>query len=158
MEEEYCRLLSVSRNTYYVHKREKRPIIAFLEKYFTDLDLQDFLEFGKIEKMELTNYYYNQFQRLVNNTNEQLRAAQDDNGIKYFDYVLLSHSIFHNEIVELLQTDNFKKKFSELVLEKGFYATPPSGAVWSDKYTTFKILSILDQLNDVEFRYYFERL
>lgn len=52
MQEEYCRLLDVSRNTYYVHKRENRPIVALLEKYFTKEELEEFLETGKISKLE----------------------------------------------------------------------------------------------------------
>jgi len=52
MQEEYCRLLDVSRNTYYAHKRENRPIVALLEKYFSEKDLEEFLETGKISKLE----------------------------------------------------------------------------------------------------------
>lgn len=52
MQEEYCRLLDVSRNTYYVHKRENRPIVALLEKYFASEELEEFLETGKISKLE----------------------------------------------------------------------------------------------------------
>jgi len=50
--DEYCKLLSVSRNTFYVHKREKRPIIFFLEKYFSSGDLEEFLQTNKIKKLE----------------------------------------------------------------------------------------------------------
>jgi hypothetical protein len=52
MQEEYCRLLDVSRNTYYVHKRENRPIVALLEKYFSKEELEEFLETGKIARLE----------------------------------------------------------------------------------------------------------
>lgn len=57
MQEEYCRLLDVSRNTYYAHKRENRPIIALLEKYFSKKDLEEFLETGKISKLENNTGY-----------------------------------------------------------------------------------------------------
>ena len=33
-------------------KKEKRPIMNFLYKYFTKEDLQEFLETGKISKLE----------------------------------------------------------------------------------------------------------
>jgi hypothetical protein len=59
MQEEYCRLLDVSRNTYYVHKRENRPIVALLEKYFTKEDLEEFLETGKISRLENNITYTN---------------------------------------------------------------------------------------------------
>jgi hypothetical protein len=52
MQEEYCQLLDISRNTYYVHKRENRPIVALLEKYFTKEELEEFLNSGKISRLE----------------------------------------------------------------------------------------------------------
>ncbi len=52
MQEEYCKLLNVSRNTYYVHKRENRPIVSLIEKYFTEDDLQEFLETGSVSKYD----------------------------------------------------------------------------------------------------------
>lgn len=54
MLEEYCKLLDVSRNTYYVHKREHRPIIDLLEKYFTAEELREFLETKKINRLEIS--------------------------------------------------------------------------------------------------------
>ncbi len=44
-----------SANTYYNWKKEKRPIISLLEKYFTQTDLEEFLEYGTIEKLEFAN-------------------------------------------------------------------------------------------------------
>ncbi|MDD2384564.1 MAG: hypothetical protein PHN18_10280 [Sulfurospirillaceae bacterium] len=49
------KLCMFSRNSYYVWKREARPIISLLEKYFTREDLQEFLEYGTIEKLEFAN-------------------------------------------------------------------------------------------------------
>lgn len=46
-------LFSASEGAYYKWKREKRPIIALLEKYHNKEELQEFLETGKIEKQEL---------------------------------------------------------------------------------------------------------
>jgi hypothetical protein len=59
MQEEYCQLLDVSRNTYYVHKRENRPIVALLEKYFTKEELEEFLKSGKISRFEHDVVYTN---------------------------------------------------------------------------------------------------
>jgi hypothetical protein len=41
-----------SRNTFFVWKREKRPIISLLEKYYSKEELQEFLETGKISKQD----------------------------------------------------------------------------------------------------------
>lgn len=41
-------LMCFSRNTFFVWKREKRPIVSLLEKYHTKEELEEFLETGKI--------------------------------------------------------------------------------------------------------------
>jgi len=46
-------LFGFSRQSWNNWKKEKRPIITLLEKYFTDLDINEFLEHGKISKYEL---------------------------------------------------------------------------------------------------------
>lgn len=43
-----------SANTYYNWKKEKRPVISLLEKYFTKEDLEEFLEYGTIERYEFS--------------------------------------------------------------------------------------------------------
>lgn len=84
MQEEYCKLLNVSRNTYYVHKREDRPIISLLEKYFTEDDLKEFLETGRISRFESTTNYTNQIDLLKNlNTDNAIFSAKE----KYQKYL-----------------------------------------------------------------------
>ena len=38
--------------TYYRHKKQNRPVIKFIEKYFTDDDLEEFLTTGKVSRLE----------------------------------------------------------------------------------------------------------
>ncbi len=38
--------------TYYRHKKQNRPVIRFIEKYFTEEDLKEFLETGQINRLE----------------------------------------------------------------------------------------------------------
>lgn len=45
-------LFKYSPQTYFNHKKEKRPILELLEKYFTKRDIEEFLETGKISKLE----------------------------------------------------------------------------------------------------------
>lgn len=52
MKKEICKLLDISDVSYYRWKQD-RPIIPFLEKYFTDLEITEFIESGKIERLEL---------------------------------------------------------------------------------------------------------
>lgn len=55
MKEEICELLAIADSTIYKFRKEKRPIITFLEKYFTKEDLREFLEYGTVEKLEFAN-------------------------------------------------------------------------------------------------------
>jgi len=50
-----AKLLSVTDRSVYNWSQEKRPIISFLYKYFSEQDIEDYLKFGKIEKLELLN-------------------------------------------------------------------------------------------------------
>ena len=52
MKEEIKKILSISDKTYYNWKKEKRPIIGFLEKYFTKEELEDYLKYNKIIKLD----------------------------------------------------------------------------------------------------------
>jgi hypothetical protein len=45
-------LLGVSKNSYWNYKKQKRPIISFLEKYFTKEDLEEYLQTGVIRRLE----------------------------------------------------------------------------------------------------------
>ena len=47
------KLFEISRPTYYKWKREKKPIITFIEKYFSDEEMQEFLKFGSIEQLDI---------------------------------------------------------------------------------------------------------
>ncbi len=65
-------LMCFSRNTFFVWKREKRPIISLLEQYFTKEDLQEFIETGKIQKQELVKDLTVDDLNSLNNLKEQL--------------------------------------------------------------------------------------
>lgn len=52
MKKEICKILDVVEASYYNFKRQNRPIIKLLEKYFNEDDLNEFLETGKITKLE----------------------------------------------------------------------------------------------------------
>lgn len=53
MKEQIKKILDIADKTYYNWKNENIPIVAFLIKYFSEDELQEFLETGKIEKQEL---------------------------------------------------------------------------------------------------------
>ncbi len=65
-------LMCFSRNTFFVWKRENRPVMSLLKKYFSKEELQEFLETGKIKKQERLNELleiekkYNQIVKVTN--------------------------------------------------------------------------------------------
>lgn len=50
-------LFSTAEGTYYKWKKEERPIIKLLDKYFSKEELEEFLSTGKINKLENLNSY-----------------------------------------------------------------------------------------------------
>jgi len=51
-EELFMKLFNFSRPTYYKWKREHTPALSLLEKYFTQEELEEFLETGEIGFLE----------------------------------------------------------------------------------------------------------
>lgn len=55
--ETMANLFSASEGAYYKWKRENRPIIQLIDKYLSKEDIEEFLETGKIEKLEQINNF-----------------------------------------------------------------------------------------------------
>ncbi|MBN2825823.1 MAG: hypothetical protein JXQ76_10890 [Campylobacterales bacterium] len=51
----YSDIFNFNTSTYYRWKKEGRPIVAFLNKYFNESDINEFLETGKMSKLEALN-------------------------------------------------------------------------------------------------------
>lgn len=47
-----CNIMAISRSAYFKFKKEERPVISLIEKYFSKEELEEFLKNGKIEKFE----------------------------------------------------------------------------------------------------------
>jgi len=52
-EDIFCKLFGFSKNTYYSWKREKKPVIELLNKYFTKEELIEYIENNEISNMKL---------------------------------------------------------------------------------------------------------
>lgn len=50
-----CSIMKISRSAYFKFKREKRPVMLLLEKYFDKEELIEFLETSKIQRLESFN-------------------------------------------------------------------------------------------------------
>lgn len=64
-------ILGIHRNSYFNYKKQGRPIIFLLEKYFSKIELEEFLQTGQINKFEkledfntyIERIYYRWFQK-----------------------------------------------------------------------------------------------
>ena len=106
------KLLGNSLKTISNWKKEKRPIINLLLKYFSKEDLQEFIEFGKINKFENNNSIQEYF--IETNKNKYIQSfnfsylKSIDIRERYFilDFYFYFLSNFFNE-------SNFDKALSE---------------------------------------------
>ena len=67
MKENIKKILDISDKTYYNWKNQNRPIIELLHKYFTDSEIEEFLQTGEIINFEATNYIKNNFMKINKN-------------------------------------------------------------------------------------------
>ena len=51
------KMFSSSVQALYKWQKEKRPIVVFLEKYFSAEELEEFLETGKMKKLEIVKFF-----------------------------------------------------------------------------------------------------
>jgi len=65
-EDIFCQLFGFSKNTYYSWKREKKPIIELLNKYFTKDELLEYLETDKISNMKLLEDFKSKEEQSIN--------------------------------------------------------------------------------------------
>ena len=56
-EEVFCELFGFTKNTYYVWKKDKKPVIEMINKYLSKEDLVEYLDTGKITKLEVVNNF-----------------------------------------------------------------------------------------------------
>lgn len=119
MQEQYCKLLDVSRNTYYVHKREDRKILSLLEKYFTESDLEEFLQTGKIEKLEDSKTNDTSWEEFIfKNAIFKITHAQN------YPFYLIAHILGIKYVQDyatfLIALDGYEPKSQKLETEKRF--------------------------------------
>lgn len=138
MKQEIKQILSIADKTYYNWKKEKRPIINLLEKYFSKRDLEEYLEIGEVFKLELLEYYeyelfqdvesfFNDFQDLrieflfsfLYLSKQKLLDKYENSNASFYDYYLYDIlEEFKNEYAinanNILGIDDFNEQFKEL--------------------------------------------
>lgn len=88
------KILDVHRNSYFNYKKQGRPIINLLEKYFSKAELEEFLSTGKINKFEsikTTNEFLNSYKnRYFNFLHVKMRSINSLSEYQlqfYFSYL-----------------------------------------------------------------------
>ena len=73
----YMKFFQISVNTFYLWKKQKRPVVDFFSKYTTDDEIVEFIETGKIQKQDRLKELleiekkYNQILQLVDSQSQQ---------------------------------------------------------------------------------------
>ncbi len=118
----------ISVNTFYLWKKQKRPVIDFFLKYSNDKDIKEFLETGKIKSQERStghklityHYFYIFIDKLEEFINPKIRI--DDRHplfifFHFLDYIKLAPKrnsmIFDYEYVQMIE----KKYTAFMVIE-----------------------------------------
>ncbi len=91
-----CEILDISTRSYSNFSKQKRLIIHLLEKYFTKEDLQEFIEFSKINKFENNNsiqeYFIetnkNKYIQSFKSTSPSLRSIYEESIKDFYFYFL----------------------------------------------------------------------
>lgn len=90
-----CDLLGITPRSYSNYKNEGRPIIQLFEKYFTKEDIEEFLKYGVVEKLEIMDFqnYSPKTAEFVLILDSLVKVANDfmrdeDRYIDYLAYVL----------------------------------------------------------------------
>lgn len=163
MDEIVSQLLGSSIPTYYNYKKQNRLIIKLLERLGKD-NLIEFLENGKIEKLDEIDLYFENLNSKCKNVYRKIELIDVkrweirciDESIFDSNYYFLFIKPFVNKFKEEFTSDykNYKYSFFELAMQNHFELR--NNGV-KEPYTTFKILSILDELNNYEFYYFFTK-
>lgn len=73
----YMKFFQISVNTFYLWKKQKRPVVEFFSKYTTDEEIIEFMETGKIQKQDRLEELleiekkYNQIVGIIDNKYKQ---------------------------------------------------------------------------------------
>lgn len=109
-----AKLVGNTERTIFAWKKENRPIITLVQKYFTKKDLEEFLETGVIAKME----YLNNYELKQNSEFNKLyvtKFSRTDNSF----YKRIFWDFIHTEYSNLidLEYDNCKSSFQKYLLQ-----------------------------------------
>lgn len=138
----FTEFFQISVNTFYLWKKQNRPVIEFFSKYSSDYEIKEFLETGKINKFEnLGEYTYFSTVNFLDKLN--FLDKNEFQGYSYFTDFLLDYldkgyefnkdniqwigevelKIFQNDFIKFLINNPNYKDLTLLHIEKLRYLT-----------------------------------
>lgn len=121
-DELFSKLFEFSIPSYYNWKKENRPIIKLLEKYFSNEDLEEFLEKDKIHKFDLFDKYMEEKKKKINLYIEFISTINydsiDQDEIESFLKILNNYNINESFFKNYLHEINNVKRLFEYMIEK----------------------------------------
>lgn len=121
-DELFSKLFEFSIPSYYNWKKENRPIIKLLEKYFSNEDLEEFLEKDKIHKFDLFDKYMEEKKKKINLYSEFISTNDyygiDEEEIESFLKILNNYDINKSFFTNYLKDINSIKIVFEHMIEK----------------------------------------
>jgi len=99
------KMLGVSKNSYWNYKKQARPIISFLEKYFTAEELEEFMGTGKISRLETAEQSERKISRYEKTVLDHALYSVKDK-IKIYTATLLQGGGYKLKDVLLIALDN----------------------------------------------------
>ena len=118
-EDIFCQLFGFSKNTYYSWKREKKPIIELLNKYFTKDELLEYIETDKISNMQLIEDFRAKEKMCINNFLSLLTLLYKKDGLDKVSIDSSSNNYLKTFVRYLHFTDKITEDtFIDFILEQ----------------------------------------
>lgn len=129
-------ILGIHRNSYFNYKKQGRPIIFLLEKYFSKIELEEFLQTGQINKFEKLEDFDTYIERIYYRWSEKYQSLafreildfylaqfgqnyiiQDEDGDLLDECVVAKHQNIDSSLnmIELLVSYIIDVKFDEQI-------------------------------------------
>ena len=173
--ETMAKLFSTSEGTYYKWKKEERPIIKLLEKYFDKADLEEFINENKITKIDKfksleillnsnTKSYDEFFSKIYikgtfEDTVKDISSYKNSIIYKYFKFLTDKN----NDIQKLISIKSFNSRllhyfFSSSNIENEYYLGDELIAYISNIYTSTQYSILYFYLSNFEDYYRYDDL
>jgi len=155
LEKTILELFKYSRGTYYSWKKEKRPIIKLIEKYFTEDDLKEFIQTGLITKYEhkhnygislaIINNYISFIKNIIEYTKSEIEDGEDFKDtvlFTYFDLLKFINSFNYDELFSIIDDTQCRKIALKDLVNRYFKENPGKYSPFSFHYLTdFNLLT-----------------